>query len=182
MRPLPAASALLVEHLERVGQAAHLGPVLDVACGRGRHCLEAARAGFRVVGMDRSEESLRELRERAALAGLALSTVRTDLEPAAGIPVRPGSCGAILVFRFLFRELAPAIVASLAPGGVLVYETFTVGQAELPYGPNNPDFLLGAGELPSLFGNLDVEFFWEGDTDAERPEALARLVASRPVH
>ncbi len=92
-----------------------------------------------------------------------------------------GSCGAILVFRFLFRPLAPEIETLLRPGGLLLYETFTVHQRELPGGPRNAAFLLADDELPALFPGLEILDYWQGVTDDPNPTALARLAARRPT-
>ena len=86
----------------------------------------------------------------------------------------------ILVFRFLFRPLAPAIVEALAPGGLLLYETFTIHQRDLGEGPRNPAFLLHDGELPELFARLETASHWEGLTPGPAPQALARLAARKP--
>jgi hypothetical protein len=85
----------------------------------------------------------------------------------------------ILVFRFLFRGLAPALAEALAPGGLLLYETFTAAQRALGRGPRRADFLLEPGELPRLFPMLDVIEHWEGQTEGPEPECLARLTARR---
>jgi len=133
------------------------------------------------VGIDRSPDHLRALRHGAAEAGLAVSGVCADLETGHGIPVKPASCGAVLVFRFLFRPLADAITEALAPGGILLYETFTVHQKKLGYGPSRPAFLLEDDELPHLFPGLEVLARWEGvEARGERPEAVARLTARKP--
>jgi hypothetical protein len=132
-----------------------------------------------VVGFDRNLESLAILSREAERRRLAVSAVRADLETGHGIPVRPGSCGAILVFRFLFRPLASAIESALALGGLLLYETFTCDQEKLGYGPANPALLLLPDELPRLFPHLEVSEHWEGVTEADRPEAVARLVARK---
>ena len=92
-----------------------------------------------------------------------------------------GTCAAILVFRFLHRPLAPAIEAALAPGGLLLYETFTREQRTLGYGPTREAFLLAPAELPTLFPNLVPEHTWEGIEPSDpRPEAVARLTAHKP--
>ena len=101
-------------------ETAALGPVADLACGRGRHAIAAAEMGLPTLAFDRSEVLLRQLAEEARARDLPLAAICCDLEAGHGIPVRPGSCGAILVFRFLFRRLAPAIEEALAPGGILL--------------------------------------------------------------
>ena len=170
----------LLAELPRVRAACALGPVIELACGRGRNALALARAGIRVAGIDRDPEALAALCASARAPRLPVSGVLADLETPHGIPVRPGSCGAILVYRFLFRPLAPAIEAALAPGGLLLYETFTLRQRSLAQGPRNPAFLLAEGELPSLFPGLEVLDAWEGLVERPWPQALARLTARRP--
>jgi SAM-dependent methyltransferase len=157
-------------------EAGRLGPVLDLACGYGRHSLAAAKLGLPVLAMDRNQEALRALQR---IAPPLVQCVRTDLEREAIIPVAPASCGAILVFRFLFRPLAPAIVRALRPGGLLLYETFTTHQRNLGQGPRNKAFLLEPNELPQLFVDLQRIDYEEVVSPGPRPAALARLTARR---
>jgi tellurite methyltransferase len=178
---LSAPSGFFRAELPRLREAARLGPVLDLACGRGRHALAAARAGIPLLGIDRNAEFLRELVARARSEYLPLCGVRADLEAGTGIPVRAGTCGAVLVFRFLFRPLAAQIAAALAPGGLLLYETFTTRQRDLGHGPSNPAFLLRPGELPGLFAGLEVLAHWEGIVEEDKVWAVARLLARRPA-
>ena len=169
----------LVEEWPRIADAVADAPLVDAASGRGRNALHAARSGARTIALDRDAEALASLREAAR--GLPLLAVRTDLERADATegPIRAGGCGAVLVFRFLFRPLCAELVRWLRPGGVLVYETFTHHQRELGYGPRNPAFLLADGELPELFPELEVLRHEEGVVDDPRPLALARLVARK---
>jgi tellurite methyltransferase len=164
-----------------VREAARLGPVVDFACGRGRHTLAAAALGARALGIDRDPAALKallcEARNRA-LPFLVMG-VRADLETRYDLPLRRESCGAILVFRYLHRPLASVIPALLRPGGLLLYETFTKDQKNLGYGPTNPAFLLAPSELRELFSGLAVLAYEEGLRPGERPEALACLAARR---
>jgi tellurite methyltransferase len=157
-------------------EAGRLGPVLDLACGYGRHSLAAARLGLPVLAVDRDDEALRTLQR---IAPPLIQCVRADLETGAGIPVAPASCGAVLVFRFLCRSLAPAIVEALRPGGLLLYETFTTHQRDLGQGPRNPAFLLEPGELEKLFAALRPIVCEEIVSEGPPPAALARLAARR---
>jgi len=176
----PEPAHLLGEHAELLRNAARLGPLLDLACGRGRNTLAAARLGARVIAVDRSDAALREVAEAAALAGAPVDTVRVDLEAAGGLPLRAGCFGGVLVFRYLHRPLAPLIAPLLRPGGVLLYETFTHHQRERPQGPSNPAFLLQDGELPRLFPGLRVIAHREPDPGEPTGPALASLVAQHP--
>ncbi len=174
------AATLLGEELSRVAHCAAGRPVLDLACGRGRNALAVAAGGLRAVGVDRDAGALAELAQRARDARLAVATVRADVETRAGLPFASDSLGAVLVFRFLFRPLAAEIVRVLAPGGLLVYETFTSAQRSLGRGPRRHEFLLAPGELASLFPALRALRFEEGLFHEPELTALARLVARKP--
>jgi len=176
-----APSPFFVAWQERLRASARGGVVLDLACGEGRHTLAAAALGLRAAGIDRDASALRALAGAARARGLAASGLRADLEAGRGIPVRAGTSRAVLVFRFLYRPLAAAIEEALAPGGLLLYETFTQAQRKLGHGPKNPAFLLAPDELPALFPRLEILSYDELRTPGPRPEAMARLAARRPA-
>ncbi len=180
MSDLRPPSPLLQTHADPLRKVAALGPTLDLACGRGRNAIAAAAMGTPVIGIDRNVSALTDLRNAARARRVPVVPVRADLETGRGIPVRAESCGAILVFRFLFRPLAEPIRRTLAPGGLLLYETFTRNSRHPATGPRNPAFLLDPGELRELFSDLEILDYWEGLSDADPPEALARLAARRP--
>jgi SAM-dependent methyltransferase len=177
---LAPPSPFFVQQSARLRTAARRGPVLDLACGRGRHCIAAAALGAYAVGVDRNRGFLADLRAAAHARRLRVDAIRADLEKPREFPFAPGCCGAILVFRFLFRPIAPRIEEALRPGGLLLYETFTVHQHELPGGPRNPAFLLAEGELPELFPSLEILESWEGISEGNAPTAVARLAARKP--
>jgi SAM-dependent methyltransferase len=164
---------------EAIRDAGRLGPALDLACGRGRHARATAALGVPCLAIDRDAQVLASLEARALPAPLL--RVRADVEAGLGIPVRPGTCGVVLVFCFLFRPLAAAIAECLRPGGLLLYETFTVRQRDTGRGPRNPAFLLEPGELPRLFPGLAplaCEEGWRGGASASH---LASLAARKPA-
>jgi len=177
---MPPPSPFFVGQTAELSHAARCGPVLDLACGRGRHAIAAAEGGAHAIGIDRNAVFLASLMDAARKRSLRVDTLRADLECGAEIPLLSDSCGAVLVFRFLFRPLAPKIVRVLRPGGLLLYETFTVRQRELGTGPRNPSFLLAEDELPKLFPELEVIAYWEGVTGGVNPAAVARLAARKP--
>ena len=177
---MSAPAAFLLAHEAAIRRTRTLGPCLDLACGRGRQALAVARWGVPVIGVDRSGEALRELAEAAAAESLPIALARADLETAASPPWVEGRFGCVLVFRYLHRPLAPAITRALRPGGLLLYETFTIYQKDRDQGPGNAHFLLQTGELPELFPELRVEHRWEGDLPGPEPFAVAQLAAVRP--
>jgi SAM-dependent methyltransferase len=166
-----APSPWLCQHLDLVPPGL---PVLDVASGAGRHTLFLAEAGWTVHAVDRDAAALATLENRARSHRLAVTTAVCDLEDGMAT-LGTGRYGAVLVFNYLHRPLMPSIVAAVAPGGVLVYETFTAGQA-LRGRPRNPAFLLGDGELPTLVAPLEVLRWKEGERDGN---LVASIVARR---
>jgi tellurite methyltransferase len=171
-----APSSFVLAQEARLREAGRLGPLLDLACGRGRHARLAAGWGLDVVGLDRDAAALHELAAHGRRLGLPLALLRADAEATSGLPLRRACFGAVLVTRFLYRPLAPTLAALLRPGGLLVYETFTSRQRELGQGPTNPSFLLEEEELLRLFPALEVLDYAEGRRDRAW---LAGLVARR---
>src|SRR5215475_207824 len=90
-------SPFLLEHLDGVAAAARLGPIVDVACGAGRHALALAKRGIAAVGVDRDAQRLRELAQRARRESLPLRLVRADLEAAPALAWGASRAGAVLV-------------------------------------------------------------------------------------
>ena len=143
--------------------------VLDLACGSGRHTRWLAERGAQVVAVDRNAEAL------AALSTMA-ETRCLDLEQA-DWPLAGEAFGAIVVTNYLWRPHLPDVLALLAPGGVLLYETFHSRQAEIGR-PRQPEFLLGDGELLAHCAALHIHAFEEG-FDAERQRFVQRIAARR---
>lgn len=147
---------------------------LDVACGYGRHARFFAGQGAVVTAVDRDTAAL------ATLASLHGVTVECrDLE-ANLWPYQPSSFDAVIVSNYLWRPAFSGLLATLKPGGVLLYETFTDGNER--YGkPSRPDFLLRSNELLVLTRDaFRVVAFEEGDElDATgRPVAVKQKIAA----
>jgi SAM-dependent methyltransferase len=140
--------------------------------GRGRHALVLARAGYRVFGVDRRFDAVREAVARARAEGLDIHGWCADLTEH---PLPRRRFDLVVVTRYLQRDLFAPIRESIVPGGVVVYETFTVEQRRHGTGPTSPDHLLESGELRERFAGFDVLFYEEMTS----PEAVARLVARR---
>ena len=126
------------------------GPVLDVACGHGRHMRWLAAAGFNVTGVDRSPEAI------ASVETLGRA-VQADIENGAW-PFEGELFDAVVVTNYLWRPLMNTLLDSVAPGGVLIYETFAAGN-EFVGKPSRPDFLLQPGELLRICEHMRVVAF-----------------------
>ncbi|MEO8536678.1 MAG: class I SAM-dependent methyltransferase [Betaproteobacteria bacterium] len=151
---------------------AHGARVLDVAAGHGRHARFFAARGARVLAVDRDPAALASL---ADVAGV--DTLVADLEHPAW-PLAGRRFGAVIVTHYLHRPRFDALLDALEPDGVLLYETFAVGQERVGR-PTNPDFLLGAHELlDRVRGRLTVIAFEQGRTDVPQPAVIQRLAAT----
>jgi len=172
-------SAFFREHEDRLISAAKLGPILDLACGGGRHAIAAANLGLSVVAVDRNAAALDEIGRIVPRPPGRIETRQADLETEPLPQLQPSHFGAVLVFRYLHRPLCPWIQTLIAGGGLLLYETFTRDQKELGWGPSRDEFLLEPAELPSLFPDLEVEVYEEGPSKDDRSPRTARLLAYR---
>ena len=154
------------------------GRVLDLACGGGRHAKFFAARGCEVETVDRDPAAL------ATLAGLPGVTTRcADLEGGPW-PYEGRLFDGIIVTNYLHRPLFPHLLTGLAPGGVLIYETFAAGN-ERHGRPSNPAFLLQPGELlEAVRGRLRVVAYEDLTVAEPKPACVQRLCAihSSAVH
>ncbi len=148
------------------------GRVLDLACGYGRHARLLRDRGWKVVALDRDEEALRSL---AGESGMEI--VQADVETGPW-PFPPRTFDGVVVTNYLHRPLFPALRDSVAEEGVLIYETFAVGNER--YGrPSNPAFLLRRDELLEVVRPLEIVAFEQGRVSRPRPAVVQRICAMR---
>jgi hypothetical protein len=87
----------------------------------------------------------------------------------------------VLVTNYLHRPILPAIIGAVAPGGLLLYETFAQGNERFGK-PRNPNHLLRAGELrEAVSGRLDILAFEELEMGPPRPAVIQHIAARRRV-
>jgi SAM-dependent methyltransferase len=147
---------------------------LDVAMGRGRHAVALARSGYRTFGVDVRFDAVRDAVETAHAAGLVVLGWCADLTH---VSLPTARFDLVVVTRYLQRDLFPSLRASLACGGVMLYETFTTAQRAIGRGPTSPDHLLEPGELRRELEGFDVLLYEE----VSEPDAVARIAARRVV-
>jgi SAM-dependent methyltransferase len=143
--------------------------VLDLACGHGRHMRHFAQLGHPVTGVDRNPDAI------AAVSPLG-EAICADIENGPW-PLQGRTFGGVVVTNYLWRPLWPNILDSLAPKGVLIYETFSAGN-ETVGKPSRPDFLLHPAELLAVCKDLRVVAFEEGFL-AHPERFVQRIVAVR---
>jgi SAM-dependent methyltransferase len=164
-----------------VARWAHLAPtgsaVLDVACGLGRHALYFSQLNYPIVALDKAQAAIDVVASQLPRnAQLLVADIENGPWPLLHQGV-PQQFGAVVVTNYLWRALLPTIVASVAPGGVLIYETFATGNASVGK-PSRPDFLLQPGELLAACADLRVVAYEDGFLSA--PERFVqRIVAVR---
>jgi len=134
------------------------GRALDIATGKGRNAIFLAEQGFDVVAIDVSPVALDEARGRAAGKSLSISWQQADLEQ---IELPKTTYNLIVNFDYLQRSLMPQIKTALAPGGHVIFETYSIGQEVIGH-PKNPAYLLRHNELLELFRDFRVLCYREG--------------------
>ncbi|MFN8545877.1 MAG: methyltransferase domain-containing protein [Candidatus Binatia bacterium] len=153
------------------------GRGLDIACGRGRHSLALARGGRRVDAIDRAWDACRALRDVAAAERLPVAIACAD---ALALRWPRGRYALIVQTLFLERALFPALIAALAPGGLLVVETFTREQLALGH-PRTAAFTLAPNELLRLVEPLRVVAYHDGPLERNGETVfLAGIAAQAP--
>jgi len=149
--------------------------LLDVAAGRGRHARFFSARGVAVTAVDRDRDAL------AALRGVAGVTIEVrDLEANAW-PYPPESFDGVLVSNYLWRPALPSLLATVRPSGLLLYETFMIGQAR--YGrPSRTEFLLAVNELVErCLPAFEIIAFEQGDDGSAVKQRLIARRHERPV-
>jgi len=166
-----------------------LGPALDLACGAGRHSLLLASRPQPVTAVDSSTVALEMLERRAQVSHYAVSRIERAAQVAHrqhGIQVwqadleevnLPSQAFSLVVcVNYLQRSLFAQIERALAPGGVLLFETFTIAQLEFAGGPRNRNYLLESGKLRTAFPGLHNLFYRE----LRAGKGIASLIARKP--
>jgi tellurite methyltransferase len=150
------------------------GRVLDLAMGNGRNAIYLAKAGFEVEGVDMSPEAVNMALQSSQEAGVIIKAQIADLE--SNYQIEKDAFDAIICFNYLQRSLIPQIKDGLCPGGMVMYETFIVDQAQFGK-PQNPDYLLKHNELLDMFGNFRCLYYREGII--ENRKAIASIIAQK---
>jgi SAM-dependent methyltransferase len=161
-----------------VRRFAHLvqkgGAVLDLAAGAGRHARFFAGRGHPVTAVDRNLDGMADLDPAGPI-----ERVRADLEDGSPWPLGGRQFAGIVVTNYLHRPLLPRLAEALAPGGVLIYETFAVGQGQFGR-PSSENYLLRPNELLRAYEPLlTIVGFEHGIDHAPGPKAVQRLAAAK---
>ena len=157
------------------------GCVLDLACGAGRHSRHFLEQGYKVVALDRSINAISDLGSNLACEIICANLETNDAKFNQLSELAGRHFDGIIVVNYLYRPLLNYFIDALAPGGVLIYETFARGNEQFGQ-PRNPDYLLKEAELLDLAENeLDVIAYENGiDTNGRRSVVIQRICATKP--
>ncbi|MDX2438819.1 MAG: class I SAM-dependent methyltransferase [Acidobacteriota bacterium] len=152
------------------------GRALDVAAGEGRNAVFLARHGLEVEAVDISEVGLEKAQRLADAAGVTIRTIVADLEDYS-IPKQ--RYDVVVVINYLERDLIDDLKSALRPGGLIIYETYTVAQLDIPEAHHlRREYLLEPGELRTMFEEFEILEYTE---TADDHEAVASLIARKPL-
>lgn len=154
------------------------GRIMDVACGSGRHISLALREGYAVTAIDIDCSRIRErLKEEFGSIPEQVDLLEIDLEDGSTFPVPADSCDGVIVTNYLWRPILPGIVEAVAAdAGILIYETFALGNERFGK-PENPDFLLKPGELiDAVTGRLTPIAYEHGRLS--NPDRIVQRIAA----
>ena len=170
--PSKVPSLFLAEQISRLSR----GKALDLAMGSGRNSIFLARNGYEVDAIDYSSVAVGKLQSFVKEQSLPITVKQADLTT---FQIPDHTYDLIINFNYLERSLIPQIKRGLNPGGMLLFETYTIEQPR--YGrPRNPDYLLKPNELLSSFSDLHIIYYHERiDHSTEQPQAIASLLAQK---
>lgn len=172
----PASRSLPSAWVARfIGTVPAGGRVLDVACGSGRHLRLAVDRGLAVTGIDRDLSGVADLEGRPDVTLIA-----ADLEDGRPFPLAGSRFDAVIVANYLWRPVLPDIVGCVASDGILIYETFAIGQERLGK-PRNPEFLLRPGELLAVAAPRLIPVAYEHVRLVDPPRSCSGSRRSVPI-
>lgn len=171
--PTKFPSRFLVEQMGRLPR----GKALDLATGSGRNAIFLAMNGYEVDALDYSSVAVSQLQSFVEQQSLAVTVKQEDLT---AYQIPENTYDLIINFNYLERSLIPQMINGLKPGGMILFETYTIEQPR--YGkPHNPDYLLKPNELINSFKKLHIIYYHERvDHSSEETKAIASLLAKKP--
>lgn len=161
----PSASHVLIENQHLLPKH---GVALDFACGLGGNAMLLAEAGLQVAAWDISAVAISQLLQRVKKRNLI---IKAEVRDVTMFPPEPNSLDVLVVSYFLDRELCPALIDAIRPGGLLFYQTYCQ-QKVSDMGPQNPAYLLADNELLSLFQSMKVRVYREESLLGETARGL----------
>lgn len=147
------------------------GPVLDLACGKGRHGRYFLELGYSVTFIDKNISGVADLLPQgySSYNKVNIRLIKHDMENNSPWPFHPNQFSGIVVTNYLYRPLLPQLITTLKPDGILIYKTFATGNEQFGK-PKNPEFLLRENELRTAFNKQfrEIAFFQGREMNPDR--------------
>lgn len=147
------------------------GPVLDLACGKGRHGRYFLGLGYPVTFIDKDISGVADLfsQDKSPYSNANTQLIKHNLENNSPWPFHPNQFSGIVVTNYLYRPLLSQLITTLKPGGIIIYKTFAKGNEQFGK-PKNPDFLLQENELRTVFNKQfqEIAFFQGQEMNPDR--------------
>jgi len=152
--------------VQRYAELVPRGPVLDLACGKGRHGRYFLEQGYPVTFVDKDISGISGL---FSYNNANAQLIKHDLESNSPWPFQPDQFSGIVVTNYLYRPLFPNLATAIKPGGIIIYKTFATGNEQFGK-PKNPDFLLKEHELRTAFNKQfqEIAFFQGREINPDR--------------
>ncbi len=179
----PALTLLEVDFLEQTLAPPSGASLLDIPCGSGRHSVELARRGYRMTGIDLSDDFLREARSRAAGAEVQVDLRQEDMRnPSLDADSFDGAFCFGNSFPYLDRPgvtaLLTALGSAIRPGGKLVIDTGCAAESILPtllpqrWHRFDDIIVISKATYVAASSRLDIDYtFIQGDKIETRPSS-----------
>tara|TARA_B100001123_G_C14798127_1_gene823282 strand:+ start:89 stop:652 length:564 start_codon:yes stop_codon:yes gene_type:complete len=149
------------------------GRALDIAMGEGRNSIYLAQLGFKVTGIDISDIGIKKANTLAKEKNIKLEVVLADLDE---YKFKKNFFDLVICFNFLDRSLFPKIRETIIPGGLIIYETFTIDF--LKYSSFKKEWVLGCGELLQEFHGYRILRYRELD---DGYKGIASIIAQKTL-
>ncbi|EQC44698.1 bifunctional 2-polyprenyl-6-hydroxyphenol methylase/3-demethylubiquinol 3-O-methyltransferase UbiG [Bacteriovorax sp. Seq25_V] len=148
--------------------------VLDIGMGEGRNAVFLATKGYKVTGIDISNVAIKKARMLAREFGVRIDTVHKSVND---YDVPNGSIDAIICFYYVDREIVKKLMDWLKPGGVLVFEGYTLKEKEMNGMKEKDSYLLKNDELLTLFPKFNILKY---EQPLHRSEFTASIIVQKP--
>ncbi|OIQ16861.1 MAG: hypothetical protein BM556_13790 [Bacteriovorax sp. MedPE-SWde] len=148
--------------------------IIDIGMGEGRNAVFLASKGYKVSGIDISSVAIKKARMLAREFGVRIETIHKSI---ADYKVPKNSVDAIVCFYFVDREVVKKLKSWLKPGGILIFESFTIKQKVINKIKEDDIYLLGEGELFKLFSDFNVLKYEQA---SHRKDFIASIIVQKP--
>ncbi len=149
--------------------------VLDIGMGEGRNAVFLATKGYKVTGIDISRVAIQKARFLAKEFGVRIDTIHKSMKD---IKIKNGTIDAIICFYYVDRTVVQTLMDWLRPGGVLVFEAYSINQKNINKMNEDDSYLLKEAELLTLFPGFRILKYEE---PMHEKEYTSSIIVQKPM-